>query len=296
MSPAESDRRTFLVRLGLFGVLAGAAAVVPVAANAGPLGARTLPNPVLDLIRQALDEVSRDTYNGLAVFAVPGPDAYSTQQGTPREEDGALEARTADFMLHALDHFVPFPDQLVRPIATALANGLTGVPLALPGGLPGVDTSTVDSLGAAADALLANDEELPLALVVTLLLNFLALQVNPAAKSGKFTSPFARLSYAEKAKAFSLLEGADTELVAAVDGEVPEPLRGSVSGIGKYLGGSLIGFSTFGAYCEWATFQPEQRSVGSEPVGWRNSGYDPGVLDGWDDLQGYYQNREKVGA
>lgn len=292
MSPMESGRRTFLTRLGLFGVLASAAVVMPTAAKGVSVGGTTLPSSTLDLVRKALKEVSRDTYNGLAVFTVPGPDAYSTQQGTPREEAGALEARTADFMLHALDNFVPFPDEVVRPIAAALARGLSDVPLAL----PGIDLSDVDSLGEAVDALLVNDEELPLSLVVTLLLNFLALQVNPATKSGRFVSPFCRLSYAEKAKAFSLLEGPDSDLVAVVDGEVPEPMRESVSGVGKYLGGSLISFTTFGAYCEWATFDPGTKSVGSEPVGWRNSGYDPGVLDGWDDMQGYYQGRKAVAA
>src|SRR5947208_13505659 len=124
MTPAESDRRTFLTRLGLFSMLAGAAVVVPAAANAGPL-----PSLVTDLLRQVLDTVSRETYNALTVFAVPGPDTYSAQQGTPRSEPGALEARAPDFMLDALDHYMAAPDALVKPVSSALASGLHDVPI-----------------------------------------------------------------------------------------------------------------------------------------------------------------------
>ncbi|SDI10743.1 hypothetical protein SAMN05192558_101599 [Actinokineospora alba] len=296
MTEAESNRRTFLNRMGLFGVLAGAAVALPVSAYAGPSGTTTLPSLVLDLLRPALNTVSRQTYNALTVFAVPGPDEYSKRQGTPRSEPGAIEARATDFMLHALDNFVPFPDELARPIAGTLAAGLGGVPITLSGGLLGLDLSAVDSLGGAVDALLDNDEVLPLSMVIALLLNSLALRVNPLSATGVLQSPFARLSYAEKAKAFSLLEGGDSGLVGAADGDVPEPLRDSVSGLGRFLGGSLITFSTFSTYSEWAVFSPSTRSLTGVPVGWKISDYDAGVLDGWDDLRGYYQNRKAVSA
>ncbi|MBC6446113.1 hypothetical protein [Actinokineospora xionganensis] len=295
MTEAEPNRRAFLTRMGLFGVLAGAAVAVPVAAHAGSSGG-TVPSLVLDLVRPALNTVSRQTYNALTVFAVPGQDEYSTRQGTPRSEPGAIEARATDFMLHALDNFVPFPDELARPIAGTLAAGLGGVPITLSGGLLGLDLSAVDSLGGAVDALLANDEVLPLSMVVALLLNSLALRVNPLSATGVLQSPFARLTYAEKAKAFSLLEGGDSTLVGAADSDVPEPLRETVSGLSGYVGGSLLTFSAFSTYSEWAVFSTGTRSVTGVPVGWRISDHDPGVLDGWDDLRGYYQNRKAVAA
>lgn len=295
MSPMESDRRTFLARLGLFGIVAGAAVALPVGARAGQLGLN-VSNPLMDVLRKALTEVSRDTYNAMVAFAVPGTDVYSREQGTPRSEAGAIDAKAAEFMLHALDNFVPFPDELLRPVQSGLAAGLQDVPLVLPGGVLGIDTSGIDSLGAAIDKMLANDEVLPLSVTVTLLLNLLALQVTRDMPAGELKSPFGRLTYAQKAAVFSLLEDADADLINTFDANVPDPLRGSVSGFCKYLGGSLIGFSTFATYSEWSVFDSQARSVRSEPVGWTISDYDPGTLHGWDDLQGYYQNRKAVTA
>lgn len=292
MNPGPPDRRTFLARIGLLGAVAGSAVLAP--GLLAPTTASAAADPLLDLVKRALAELARDTLNGLAVFVVPGQDAYSRAQGTPRAEPGAMEARTPDFLITSLDNYVPVPDQVGIPIGSALANGLADVPIALPGGLP-LLPNLLD-LDDAVRTLLRNDETLPLSLIVALLLNNLAVQVNPLAVGGLFLSPFARLSFAEKAKAFQLLEEPTAGLVAAIDGELPEPLKGTASGMLQFLAGALLEFSAFGTFCEWSKFDPATRYVTGTPVGWRLTGYDPGVLDGWDEFRGYYQGREKVSA
>lgn len=64
----------------------------------------------------------------------------------------------------------------------------------------------------------------------------------------------------------------------------------------RFVGGALLEFSAFGTYCEWSKFDPKSLSVTDTPVGWKLSGYDVGVVDGWDEFKGYYQGRRKVSA
>jgi hypothetical protein len=107
--------------------------------------------------------------------------------------------------------------------------------------------------------------------------------------------PFARLSYAEKAQAFSLLENTESDLVADLDMQLPQPLHDSASGLLKFLGGSLLEFASFGNLNEFGAFDTATRELVSQPVGWQLSGYQPhGVVDGWDELKGYYQGRTQV--
>jgi hypothetical protein len=252
---------------------------------------------VVRVVRPLLDELARDTLNGVAVFVVPGPDAYSQAQGTPRAEPGALEARTPDFLIQALDNFVPFPDELARPLAAALATGLAGTPIQLPSLLSGLPLRPVRTVDKALTALLQNDQAIPLSLTVALTLNFVATQVDPAAVNGPFLSPFSRLSFAQKARVFALLEGGDSDLVALIDQQLPQPLRQSVSGLLKFVAGSLLEFAAFGSYSEFVVFDAGSRSLSGRPVGWQLAGYLPnGVVDGWDDLRGYYQDRRRVTA
>lgn len=241
-----------------------------------------------------LAELSRDTLRGLVVMVCPGPDAYSRAQGTPRDEPGALEARGDDFMIAALDGFVPFPDQLATPLAAALATAVDDIGLPLPT-LPLFPS--VWTLDRVLLELLENDETLPLSLVVALLLNVVATQVNPLAVNGPFLSPFARLTLAEKAAAFELLEGPDADLLALLDAGLPEPLRSSISGLLRFLAGALLEFSAFGSYNEWGVYDGAARGLTERPVGWQLSGYQPdGVVDGWADFIGYYQDRTEVEA
>lgn len=283
------SRRTFLARAGVLGAAAGAGLVVP-AARADAL----LPLPdLVALLRPVLAELARDTFNGLTVFVVPGPDEYSAAQGTPRSEPGALEAGATDFMLESLDNFVPFPAQLAEPTVAALKTAMSDLGIELPTDLLGLSLPLVQTLDDALGVLLEEGATLPLSLVVAMLLNLVATQVNPLSVSGSLRSPFARLTFEEKAEAFELIEGPDADLVALVDTGLPEPLRGTLSGLLRFVGGALLEFAGFGSYNEFAVFRPVSRTVTSEPVGWTLSGYE-GVSDGWDEFRGYYQDRTEV--
>ncbi|SDS76509.1 hypothetical protein [Jiangella sp. DSM 45060] len=287
---SELGRRAFLARMGVL----GAAAAIPALAAPPATAAPSALSPLVGLLRPVLAELSRDTLRGLVVMVCPGPDAYSRAQGTPRDEAGALEARGDDFMIAALDGFVPFPDQLATPLAAALATAVDDIGLPLPT-LPLFPS--VWTLDRVLLELLENDETLPLSLVVALLLNVVATQVNPLAVNGPFLSPFARLTLAEKAAAFELLEGPDADLVALLDAGLPEPLRSSISGLLRFLAGALLEFSAFGSYNEWGVYDGSSRRLTERPVGWELSGYQPdGVVDGWADFIGYYQDRTEVEA
>jgi hypothetical protein len=296
-TPSTPSRRVFLARVGVLGAALGTggllhlspqAAVAPQATAAPPpLGS------LLGLLRPLLAELSRDTLNGLTTFVVPGPDEYSRAQGTPRSDPGALEAKATDFVMDALDNFVPFPQELARPVTAALTTGLSDLGIELPLDLGGILPIQVAALDDALRELLESDETIPLSLVVALLLNLLATQVNPLAVSGLFLSPFARLSFAEKAAAFALLEGPQADLVQLLDTQLPEPLHESVSGVLRFVGGALLEFPAFGSYNEWAVFDPATRTLRARPVGWELTGYE-GVSDGWDDFLGYYQDRTGV--
>ena len=288
------SRRAFLARIGVLGAAASAGGALSGLPGLSGLPAYGSTAQAVDALRPLLAELARDTLNGLTTFVVPGPDRYSRAQGTPRREPGALEAGATDFMIEALDDFVPFPQELARPVATALATGLSDLGIELPGDLLGLLPLPVETLDDALTALLATpDEAIPLSLAVALLLNLVATQVNPLAVSGLFLSPFARLRYREKAQAFALIEGPDADLVALLDTELPEPLHESVSGLLRFVGGALLEFPAFGSYNERAVFDSRTRQLTGTPVGWSLTGYG-GASDGWDELRGYYQGRTEV--
>lgn len=283
------DRRTFLARIGLLGAAAGAGGLFP------PPAMAQSPSPLPDLVEQLrpiLAELARDTLNGLTAFVFPGPDEYSAAQGTPREEPGAMEARTTDFMIAALDNFVPFPDRIAQPMAAAVATGTadSGIPL------PGIEQLPLQAatLDEALSALLENDATIPLSLAIAGMLNLVATQVNPAAVNGAFLSPFARLSYAEKAQVFQRIEQANSDLVAMLDAEFAEPSKDAVSGMLKFVGGALLEFVAYGSFTEWAVLT-EDKELTARPVGWDLASYLPnGPVEGWDDFRGYYQGRTEV--
>ncbi|MGW0521600.1 hypothetical protein [Crossiella sp. NPDC003009] len=296
MSSADLARRAFLARIGVLGAVTGAGVLLPPALGVTPAASAAPPLPILvDLLRPILAELARDTLNGLTTFVVPGPDGYSRAQGTPVPGPGAMEMGATDFMIEALDHFVPFPDQLAKPLSMAFVTALADTGIKLPDSLLGLIDLQVSTLDKALALVLQNDETLPLSLVIALLLNLLATQVNPLALNGPFLSPFARLSFADKAKAFALLEGPDANLVALLDQNLPQPLRGSVSGLLKFVGGALLEFPAFGAYSEWKVFDKRTKKLRARPVGWQLTGYQPaGPVEGWDDFRGYYQGRTSV--
>lgn len=298
------SRRAFLARIGILGaVVAGggaAAATLPVWAGpkthstTGPGG--TALKDLVDLLRPLLDALSLDTMNGMAVFALPGADRFSVAQGSRRTEQGGYEARDAHFLVGALDAFVPFPQVLAAPLAAAFSTALADLKLPVSNPLGVLPVQLVDNVDKALAFLLQNNETIPLSLAVAVLLNLLATSVNPRTSlPGPDLAPFSRLSVAEKARVFQLIEGADSDLVAALDVHLPQPLRGSVSGIFRFLGGSLLEFAAFGALSEAGVFDPATRQLTARPVGWQLSGYQPfGVVDGWDEYKGYYHGRRHV--
>jgi hypothetical protein len=303
MIRSDLSRRTFLARIG---VLGASALLLP---SCGPAPATGTEAAALDLggivnlLLPVLSDLARDTMNGFVAFNLPGQDAYSKAQGTPRGEPGGMEAGGTDFLINNLDRFLPLPDQLVRPATAALFTALHDLPLpiapgllGLLGGLLGPASVTLGMLDNAVSAILANNETAPLSLPVALLLNYVATVVNPLSLKGPFLSPFARLSFADKAKALEMIESSQSQLVALVDGQIPEPLKDSVSGLLKFFGGALYEFAAFGNVGESQKFDPQTRTVTGRPVGWQLTGFLPDNQpgDGWDDLIGYYQDRREV--
>ena len=109
------------------------------------------------------------------------------------------------------------------------------------------------------------------------LLNSVALAVNPGAATGTFSSPFANLSFPEKAAVFSVLEGNPQF----------DPLRNLIS--------ILPGLLAFIAFSEAGVWDRTHRTLTGTPVAWTLSHF-PGPADGRDDFRGYYQNRRKADA
>jgi hypothetical protein len=290
MTQAGLDRRSFLARLGLMSAVASSALVLPGRTSAEA----DTQSDLTDELRQILAEMARDTFNALAVFVVPGPDPYSAAQGTPMAEPGAIEAHTPEFLITMFDEVLSIPDAMVRGIAGALAGGLTNLPVPQPDDLPPLPPDTVHSVAEAVQTILTGPVTPPFSQVATLLLSLVATQVNPSTVTGAFLTPYARLSLGEKAAVASLLEDPNSPVMQAIGAQLPPELQQLVPGLVLYMVGGLIALAGFGTYGEWATFDPLRRSVSSRPVGWDLCGYDPGVLDGWDDFQGYYQGRRAV--
>ena len=150
-------------------------------------------------------------------------------------------------------------------------SGQQGVTTEEPGG---VDAGITDVL------IASMDQAAPFvpnfSVQVAGILNNVAQAVNPSA-SGRFSAPFANLSFPEKVKVFAFLEG----------GVIPE-LRPFAP-----LVGVLPQFVAFLVYSEAGVFDPKKRTLTGTPLGWTLSKYE-GVADGRDEFEGYYQDRRKV--
>ena len=256
------SRRGFLARSGVLGVAVGTGALgSPALAGASSLGVDAA------ALRPLLGDLTRDALSGLAVFVVPGRDPFSRAQGTPRREPGAVEAGTPDILVAALDHVVPFPDAMARPVAAAFQAALSG-PGDLPRSLVGLPPDVVEQVDAALGELLTTPGEgVPLSLAIAMLLNLLATQVEPRSIEGRFLSPFARLSFGDKAQVFALLEGPEADLVAALDTDVPPDLLGSLIGVLRTFGAPLLELPALATYSEAQVFDPATRTLTGRPVG-----------------------------
>jgi hypothetical protein len=123
-------------------------------------------------------------------------------------------------------------------------------------------------------AALGPGATLPASGGVATLLNAYANQVNPAASNGSFPSPFARLSFEEKAQVFQRIESDP-----AYDGTEF-----------KFVGGILPGFISFLIHSEAGVFDPVRRDVKSTPVSWTLSRYS-GPSEGHPEFRGYWRGR-----
>jgi hypothetical protein len=235
----------------------------------------------------ALGELTRDTFNGSAVFVAPGPDAYSVAQGVADWQPGAMEAQAPDYIMLGIDFSLRPPHPLARPIATSLGLALGEVELPLPSGAVPLDRALA--------VLLDSDEVIPLSLAIALLVNFLAMQVSPASARGSFLAPFARLTFAEKAGVLERLEDPAPELVARIAAQTPEPLRPAIAGQLAYVGGMLFVLPAIATYIDWLAFDRQTKTMLKHPTSWLLAGFQPdGPVEGWDDHQGYYQDRQSV--
>jgi hypothetical protein len=242
----------------------------------------------LSEIVAALGDLTRDTFNGWTVFVVPGPDAYSVAQGVADRQPGAIEAQAPDYVMLGIDFSIRPPYPLASPIAAALGPALGDVQLPLPSGAVPLDRALA--------VLLDGGEVIPLSLATALLLNFLATQVNPASVDGQFLSPLARLTFAEKARVLERLEDPAPELVARIAAETSEAIiRPAIAGQLTYVGGALFVLPAIATYIDWLAYDRQTRTMLKPPTSWLLTGFQPdGPVEGWDDHQGYYQDRRKV--
>lgn len=117
----------------------------------------------------------------------------------------------------------------------------------------------------------------PGALGLALLMESLALHVNPASIIGPFSSPFANLKFVQKRSVLQKLDNT--------------PLLNSASI--EFAANVVITLAAFGAYSEYEYFDPRTKTLKGTPRGWSWSNYG-GVSDGWPEFIGYYQGRTEV--
>lgn len=305
MPQPSFSRRQFLIRTGLIGAAAAlvetsdlglpvpGAAVAPAADAAINSGASSS----LPSLPSVLEALAKDTMNGLVAFVVPGPDPYSIAQGVSDNEPGGIAAKGTSFMLKALDDFFPLPAAPMKQLIQALANALSARLPMLPAGAA-LSPTLAQELDAAVQNLLHTDGAIPLSAAVALFLNFMATVVDPAAANGTFLSPFARLSFPQKVAVFQMLEEHTSKVASLFDGNLPEPLKSSLSGLIKFLAGALLEFAAFGSYSEFGAFDTNSGELSGVPVGWKLSHYLTATNfqppEGWDEFLGYYRNVSKV--
>lgn len=294
MTGHDVPRGAFLARIG---VLAAGTRLFPHGPGAGAAHRDLDLAALVELLRPALGQLTRDTLNGFIAFIVPGADDYSRAQGTPRSEPGGLAAGGTDFLVESLDQFLPARSEAVRPAASALVSALAALPQPLPaehtGGSLGLSPAAVDMVEDAVLFLIENDGGMPLSLPVALLLNHVASMVHPASLDGDFLSPFARLSFAQKARAMEMLETTQSQIVAMILGHVPEPLQASVAGLLRFVSCALHEFAAFGAIGDGVQLDPQACGLIARAAGWElglpedlHALADHLTGDGWDDVLG----------
>lgn len=291
------DRRRVLLGLGA-AVAAGAAPRAvwdalarPAAAVADPLGPA-----LLDEAGEVhcLSPFTYDTMAGVAAFVVPGDDAYSVTQGVSSPTPGAVTAGAPQLLALVLNQFLRDPTAVTYLLET-FADELAGV--ALPDG-----GDACHAIGSAID----QRGTVPLSALITGLLSFLAVSVEPASAAGPHLAPFANLSWPDKAEAWRRFEEDLPALVKPAPALLELPvvslvlqLAETAGGVLEYAGGVLLPLVGMFTYAENLAWDSETDTFRHRPVGWTISGYLPGEerpVDGWDELIGYYQGRTSADA
>jgi hypothetical protein len=234
-----------------------------------------------------------ETMAAVAAWVVPGDDAWSHAQGVTAPSGGGVEAGVPQFLARVLNQVLLDPTAIAL-ILDRLGPQLDTVPL------PGLNVCT--PMGSTVE----QDGTVPLAPLVTALVNLLATQVRPGSVTGPRPVPFANLTWAEKAEAWRRFEDDIPALflpelwvleLPFVSGETG--LLETVGGILDYTSGAVVELAGFFAYSEALVFDRSARRLVDRPVGWDLSRYLEGwdwPPDGWDELIGYYQGRRSVDA
>ncbi len=137
----------------------------------------------------------------------------------------------------------------------------------------GIEAGTTGPLIRTLDRFLPGP--LPLSATAATILDETAARVDPASRCGKFASPFANLSLANKAKVFETLEG----------------LAGESTGSIRFLVGNLPDLVAFLAYSDAGSYDGKRRRLRRRPVGWRLTHY-AGLAEGRKELKGYWEGRK----
>lgn len=300
MSNTVLDRRTFLARAGVLGLALSAPPGLLSAAHANPTGDAI--EALVRWLRPELQKLAAETHDALAAFCIPGDDPFSGRQHLARPEPGGVAAGCGPFLMDTIDEYLALPDAVWVPPILQGTRVLGNVPAPLPPELRRVGLGGAQRLDRALKIVIENDETIPAAIVVALLLNVTATILTPAVmwRRGP-VSPFAKLSYREKAAVFRDFESRAPKIVilarqsGALDSHVLEALDGLV----KYLTMAMLALPSDGMYSEQSTYDRETKRLRSRPIGWDQANYLPGQTvppDGHPEFLGYYQDRREVEA
>jgi hypothetical protein len=148
-----------------------------------------------------------------------------------------------------------------------------------PGGIAaGAVTAIMTGLDHYVPAAVVSDNlSIPPSGGVAALLNHYAQRVNPTAMRGSFVSPFARLSFKEKAKVFEMFEGDPTQAGTEL----------------RFVAGILPGFAAFLSFSETGVRSFSTGKLVKPAIGWKIAHYS-GPAEGHDELRGYYHGHRKA--
>ena len=304
--PINSGRRQLLIGSGLLGA---AAAMNPGMAFAGwGRGRWGWGNPqenvepvewTVEQLRTALNALRDDTFFAMIAFGVPGDDPYSEYQGVSTPYPGGITTRADLYLAGGTDLLVPMPpafmDQMMASIATYLRFSPMDIPEMASEDVGENGEYILENLDSTFTELL--EGEVSNSVLVALLVNLAATRVSGSI-DGPFPSPFANLTWEQKAQVFAELENEHSWLKRAITWAIPDrDYREAAPGVMTSMIAFMLRISGFGSYCEFAVFNPATREVVQRPLGWVLSQYAPDAPPsgiGSDDFIGYFQGRRSV--